>query len=234
MFWNQNRIGNPVNPANQSLSGAAARLAGSLDTARGWWLAAEIVTALAGLAAAARAHRRGQSLAGLVCCAVTGLLISPIAWTHHWVWAVPLLIRLSVCTLHRRSFWCAVATVTIATVFSGLIPMPWPGHPLSPGRLAEGDLYVLAPLGVLACTAAAVTWDRSRDARRSSQSSSRRLGGGIGCIALPRPPPLKPHPGAARASVASARHVWLGTLLPRTYAHLNDDQWASRRSAAPG
>nr|WP_308280776.1 hypothetical protein [Streptomyces barringtoniae] len=27
-------------------------------------------------------------------CAVTALLISPVSWTHHWVWCVPLVLRL--------------------------------------------------------------------------------------------------------------------------------------------
>ncbi len=84
--------GLPANPSNQSLSGAVARLAGSLDAARGWWLTAEFVTGLPGLEVAAWAHRRSRRLAGTVCCAITGLFISPIAWIRHWVRAVPLLL----------------------------------------------------------------------------------------------------------------------------------------------
>lgn len=148
VFWEQNRVGNPVNPANQSLAGVVARLAGTLDAARWWWLVAELATALAGLAIAAWAHRRDYRLAGW--CAVTGLLISPIAWTHHWVWALPLVLGLTAAAVRRRSIWYGLLAAGTALVFSGLIPMPWPGDPLSAGRLMEGDLYVLCGLGVLA------------------------------------------------------------------------------------
>ena len=172
VLWNQNRIGDPVNPSNQSMSGAIARLAGNLDAARGWWLTAEFVTGLAGLAIAAWAHRRGHRLAGVVCCAMTGLLLSPIAWTHHWVWVIPLLVLLTVNAARRKSGWYALGTAITILAFSGLIPMAWPGHPLSPGRLLEGDLYVLCGLGVLAGAALALTLETRT--RPTSASSRRR------------------------------------------------------------
>ena len=40
VFYDQNRIGDPANPSDQSLSGALARLAGTGDPPRAWWLAA--------------------------------------------------------------------------------------------------------------------------------------------------------------------------------------------------
>jgi alpha-1,2-mannosyltransferase len=43
---------------------------------------------VAGLTVAALVSRRGYELTAIVLCSVTGLLISPISWTHHWVWAV--------------------------------------------------------------------------------------------------------------------------------------------------
>jgi hypothetical protein len=45
----------------------------------------------AGLALAAAAARRGDEALGFTLCAVTGLLVSPISWTHHWVIAIPVL-----------------------------------------------------------------------------------------------------------------------------------------------
>src|SRR6266700_710401 len=65
VFLDERRVGNPVNPANHSLSGAVARLAGGLDAVRPWWVAAALLTGLAGLAIAALAHRRGHRLAGV-------------------------------------------------------------------------------------------------------------------------------------------------------------------------
>ena len=152
-FGNPSRVGNPANPSDQSLSGALARLAGSLDGIRGWWLAAALLTGLAGIAVAAWAHRRGHRLAGVVCCAVTGLLISPFSWTHHWVWAVPLLIGLVTTAWRRRSRTWGLVAVVVAVAFSGFVPLPGPGRPPSPVLLLAGDLYVLCGLALLAGTA---------------------------------------------------------------------------------
>jgi hypothetical protein len=74
---------------NQSMFGTFARLTGSLDAARPWWLIASLIVGVAGMTAAAVLHRAGQPVAGWVTCALTALLISPISWDHHWVWIVP-------------------------------------------------------------------------------------------------------------------------------------------------
>jgi len=152
-FVNPSRVGNPANPSNQALSGAIARLAGGLDGVRGWWLAVALLTGLAGIAIAVWAHRRGHRLAGVVCCAVTGLLVSPFSWTHHWVWTVPLLIGLVTTAWRRRSPVYGLVAVAVAVAFSGFVPLPWPGRPPSPVLLLAGDLYVLCGLAVLAGTA---------------------------------------------------------------------------------
>ena len=165
VFYDQHRIGDPANPSDQSLSGAVARLAGSLDPAYRWWVIAALLVGLAGITVAAWAHRRGHRLAGVTCCAVTGLLISPFSWTHHWVWAVPLLVALAATAWRRRSAGYGLAAAAAAAVFSRRIPLPGPGHPPGPVRLLEGDLYVLCGLAVLAGTALALLRERAQAAR---------------------------------------------------------------------
>ncbi len=164
VFYNQSRIGNTANPSNQSLAGAVARLAGGTAAAtaasRPWWILAVLVTGVAGLTISVWAHRRGHRLAGVICCAVTGLLLSPISWTHHWVWVVPLLLALTVAAWHHRSFGLGLIAVAVAVVFCGHIPMLWPGYPPSTERLVTGDLYVLCGLAVLAGAALTLTRER--------------------------------------------------------------------------
>ena len=160
VFYDQKRIGDPANPSDQSLSGAIARLAGTGDPPRVWWLVAVLTAGLAGLAIAVWAHRRGYRMAGVLCCAVTGLLVSPISWTHHWVWAAPLLVWLTVAAWRRRSLASLLAAATAGVVFSDYTPLPWPGHPAGAGRMAASDLYVLFGLAMLAV--AGVTLVRER------------------------------------------------------------------------
>jgi alpha-1,2-mannosyltransferase len=165
-FFDQNRIGDPANLSDQSLAGAVARLAGSPDSACRWWVIAALLVGLAGITVAAWAHWRGRRLAGVTCCAITGLLISPFSWTHHWVWAVPLLTALAVIAWQRRSAACGLAAVAVAAVFSTRIPFSSPGQLPGLVRLLEGDLYVLCGLAVLAGTALALIRERVQPARR--------------------------------------------------------------------
>ena len=153
VFLNQSRIGNNYNPANQSLAGMMARLGGGLTAVHSWWVVAALVTGAGGLAIATMLHRRGQRLAGLACCGVTGVLVSPISWTHHWVWVIPLLVAMAATAWRRRSPVWALATVALFTAFSGLDPMPWPGRHPGLLRTVEGNLYALCGLAVLAAAA---------------------------------------------------------------------------------
>ena len=89
LFFNGGRTGFVGWEGNQSLRALLTRLAGSVAGAEPVWLAVALVTAVAGLACAALLDRAGHPLPGLLACALTGLLVSPISWDHHWVWIVP-------------------------------------------------------------------------------------------------------------------------------------------------
>ena len=78
----------PAGAFNQSMKGVLGQLPGVLS-AQGSWLALAVVVGAAGLAIATWASRRGVEAAGVMACAVTGLLVSPISWPQHWVWLVP-------------------------------------------------------------------------------------------------------------------------------------------------
>ncbi len=79
----------PQRLVNQSVNGLVQRAlhGGTPAPAVGLCLAALIFAA--GLATAAAASRQGKELLGIVVCGVTGLLVSPISWTHHWVYVIP-------------------------------------------------------------------------------------------------------------------------------------------------
>ena len=77
---------------NQSLNGVILRLTHAGPHAHAYWLVAAVVVGIAGLATSILASRRGHELLGLVACAATGLLVSPISWSHHYVYVVPALV----------------------------------------------------------------------------------------------------------------------------------------------
>ena len=110
---------------NQSLSAVVTRLAGSVAAGHGPWLALAALTAVAGLAAAAVIARSGYPLAGVLTCALTGLLASPISWDHHWVWVVPGVAALAGYAARCRAAlrW---ALLSMAALVTGLFAA-WPG-----------------------------------------------------------------------------------------------------------
>src|SRR5215471_580846 len=89
LFVSGSRTGFVGWDGTQSLEAIITRLAGSVAGAQPAWLAAAVVTAAVGLVCAAILDRAGYRMVGLLTCALTALLISPISWDHHWVWIVP-------------------------------------------------------------------------------------------------------------------------------------------------
>jgi alpha-1,2-mannosyltransferase len=131
---------------NQSERGLVTRLVGSVAGAGGLWLAIAILTGILGLAAAALLHRAGYTFAGLMVCALTALLVSPISWDHHWVWVAPglaVLVDAGVRTGNHwvRAGWFAAAAVVVAAF--GAWPRFWPG---ADSGLLQGGLIWYAPI----------------------------------------------------------------------------------------
>jgi alpha-1,2-mannosyltransferase len=110
---------------NQSLRGLITRLVGSVAGAQPVWLAAAALTVIAGLACAAILHRAGHPVVGLLACALTGLLVSPISWDHHWVWIVPAITACVGYAVRSRGAirW---ALAGLAAMIAGLFGA-WPG-----------------------------------------------------------------------------------------------------------
>lgn len=76
------RVGAPGFVDNQSLLGAASRLVPSSATPV--WLASASVVVAVG-AVAIRRRRSGAAVEGVLVCALVGLLVSPVSWSHHWL-----------------------------------------------------------------------------------------------------------------------------------------------------
>jgi alpha-1,2-mannosyltransferase len=123
--------------ANQSLRGMFTRQSGSLAGGLWWWAAAAGLAAVAGLITAARLHRAGRPVHGWLTCALTGLIVSPVSWDHHWVWLAPALAVLADAAIRaaRAARWaCWAAAAALAGLF-GAWPMLGRPGPLVPWGL---------------------------------------------------------------------------------------------------
>lgn len=162
------RVGPIGTSFNQSWRGGISRLLG-YDAGYGPLVLAGIaVTAV--LAVLAWRGLAGERLGSLLVVQLFGLLLSPISWTHHWVWLVPLAIwLLSGPWSQRRGAralglgWLALAIVGVPWLLSFAQPTIWQiGRPW---YLAwAGLVYIVAVLATLAWIAAT-----GRTARRSRE-----------------------------------------------------------------
>jgi hypothetical protein len=129
---------------NQSLRGYLSRLVQSDQLAVAPWLIAATLTVVTGLLCAAWLHRDGYPMLGLLTCALTGLLISPISWLHHWVWVAPWLAALGGMALlarpiARRIWLFAAGLIALAFV-------NWPGLPVLTGTKHGMNLITDVPM----------------------------------------------------------------------------------------
>lgn len=162
------RVGPIGTSFNQSWRGGISRLLG-YDAGYGPLVLAGIaVTAV--LAVLAWRGLAGERLGSLLVVQLFGLLLSPISWTHHWVWLVPLAIwLLSGPWSQRRGAralglgWLALAIVGVPWLLSFAQPTIWQiGRPW---YLAwAGLVYIVAVLATLGWIAAT-----GRTARRSRE-----------------------------------------------------------------
>ncbi len=156
-FWTKylfesSRVGRLENAVNQSIRGLATRITHSVaqtPTAA----AITALVAVAGIAIAVWAYRTLGEGWGICAAAVTGFLVSPIAWSHHWVWCIPLVL-----VAWQRSRALGIAGLLIFTSFA-VWYIPHTDHRelhLSVLQIAASGWYVyfgvafLAVAGVLA------------------------------------------------------------------------------------
>ncbi|RKS80080.1 alpha-1,2-mannosyltransferase [Motilibacter peucedani] len=165
-FHDTRRVG-AIYISNQSPFGAAGRILHDSGGVGHWYAVVPPLVAAVGLVVAAAYARRGDWLTAAATTGTTGLLVSPISWTHHWVWVLPALAVL-VRDGHRVAAGCVYAVFVVAP--------PWwtPAHG-TPGEYGwhgattvAANAYLLA--GVTFLTFACV---RTRAALTSADGRSR-------------------------------------------------------------
>jgi alpha-1,2-mannosyltransferase len=139
---------------NQNLQAALARLSLPPPVRSGLWLLVAVVVLVAAGAGVSRALRRSDSVLAMAVTGAVGVLLSPVSWSHHWVWIVPALLAMAAETMCTRSpGWVVATVVTIATFSVGVhnfLPKG-DGRELAwrAGEHFLGDSYVLLTLVLL-------------------------------------------------------------------------------------
>ena len=157
-FWTADlyqtaRVGKEFIVDNQSMRGMVDRALRTTHAGVSVLLLSAVVAAL-GLGIAVGIHRAAAEgfpharAWSVLSCAITALLISPISWTHHWVWCVPVIVLLLAEAAEARGRcrrrWRAVAAATGAA-FCSFAMWLVPHKGLSNLRIP----YVLQPMAAL-------------------------------------------------------------------------------------
>ncbi|MFI9745774.1 glycosyltransferase 87 family protein [Streptomyces sp. NPDC052494] len=164
-FWTETlfatgRVGFAEETANQSISGVLARLMHT-DSPGIWWVLTAAAMGGAAMVLAVRAALRGDKAVAVVICAFTALMISPISWSHHWVWCVPLLILLAD---RATRAWVVTGAVALAFASFALWWVPHdPGRPELDQNAGQMLLSAVYPLTATALLVAYVLAERRKE-----------------------------------------------------------------------
>jgi alpha-1,2-mannosyltransferase len=103
-LWNVDRIGGLFYTSNQSIVGVLARAGLRPETvlATVTWLTLSVLVIALALYGMHKAIAAGAVALALMLNAFGALLVSPVSWSHHWVWVEPALLAIVGCA---RSGW---------------------------------------------------------------------------------------------------------------------------------
>ncbi|VEG40599.1 Protein of uncharacterised function (DUF2029) [Mycolicibacterium flavescens] len=99
---NTDRIGTATLNTNQNIAGALARLGLSEGPRFVLWTAACFAVLAITVWAVRRVLKADEPVLALICVAMFGLVVSPVSWSHHWVWALPTLLVTALVAYRRR------------------------------------------------------------------------------------------------------------------------------------
>ncbi|ADG97358.1 Protein of unknown function DUF2029 [Segniliparus rotundus DSM 44985] len=105
---------------NQSAAGVLARI-WEPSPAPGLLVhVVQLALAVGGLACARAVDRSGERFVAILLVGFTGCAVSPISWTHHWVWFAPFAVWLGArgaAAAKGRSRWVLAAAALVAALF---------------------------------------------------------------------------------------------------------------------
>jgi len=144
LFYDTKRVGAPY-ISNQSPYGAAIRISGGVAHVSTLYPLLPLTIGVVGLAVATAAARHDDWLGAAAATGATGLLVSPISWSHHWVWIMPALV-----VLVRGGTGSRIAALCGYLLFV-LAPLWWTPHSGGPREYGfHGWLTLVANSNLIA------------------------------------------------------------------------------------
>jgi alpha-1,2-mannosyltransferase len=175
LYWSteifeDRRSGNLRYISDQNLASALQRFTGGPAAPLLLGIVAAVF-ACGGLALAAWAYSASSPLLGILVCAATALIISPVSWVHHYVWVVPLLAWLALARDRPPGgqWWALGLAVLLWAAPVWWVPDPQTGYG-GPLVLLAGNSYFLAMVTFLVLTAALLAY-RARSPRPTTDPS---------------------------------------------------------------
>ncbi|MFI6042960.1 glycosyltransferase 87 family protein [Nocardia sp. NPDC051321] len=110
------RIGPPYFAGNQSIKGMVFRLGVADSVATLLWIALSLVAIALAAVWMRRLIDAGANVAALMVNAAVVLLVSPISWSHHWVWIAPALVVTADAIVRGRRSPLFLGSVGLLTV----------------------------------------------------------------------------------------------------------------------
>lgn len=144
-LWDTTRVGAADRLSNVSLYGALTRWFPNSDPIVLWAVLAAIV-AVAGLVIAGYWWNHSRLVSAVV-VGITGLLVSPISWVHHWVWFIPascIAIALAIRAFRGKDRFVGfgLSIAAAAMILPELGELRYAG-----GRLAQGSTFAESVVG---------------------------------------------------------------------------------------
>ncbi|MFI5085257.1 MAG: glycosyltransferase 87 family protein [Actinomycetales bacterium] len=168
-FWldvlpNTSRIGGPGYVDNLSLKGMLLHTGFTQDNVTIPWVLACLVTIVVGAMAIKWASDGKANLAAVSIAAIVTLLISPVSWSHHWVWMAVALTALAFSLWDtprlgagvRRTGWTLLAVTVVVQYLSPKTLAALTGSP-DPSHVSPVSLLV-ASVGVPLAFAMILLW----------------------------------------------------------------------------
>ncbi|MEV6274191.1 glycosyltransferase 87 family protein [Nocardia sp. NPDC051832] len=147
------RIGTPHFAGNQSLKGLLFRLGLDAPVATALWLTLAGCTLALAVVWMRRLLDEGATVTALLVNAFALLLISPVSWSHHWVWTAPaLVVAANAFERGNRNPWFlgTVAAFVALLLIGPQWHLPWQRElEWTWWQQLVGSSYVLAALAVL-------------------------------------------------------------------------------------